>query len=697
MLSTLARTCYRHRRLVVVAWLVVLVAAVVVGPRLAGTFASDAAPGDGLIAREFPARDGSEGAVVVRDVERDAAAVASLLDAVATVPGVVGVEPLVVAPDGRVAYAALTLADGDGADPEAAAAAVAALAEPLREAGVVELSGGWFAVGEMPASEAFGLLAAAVVLLVAFGSVLAMGVPIVTALAGVGIGTAAVGLTARFFSTPDFTVEVAAMIGIGVGIDYALFVVTRYRDALRRQGDPEAAVGEALNTAGRAVLFAGVTVMISILGMFLMGLEFMNGLAVGVAAAVAVAVVAALTLLPALLGFIGGTIDRLHVGRRPQADRPTVWTRWARFVQRRPAVVAAAGLAALVAAALPLMGMRLGFADAGNDPEGSTTRAAYELVAEGFGPGANGPVIVAADTSTPAAAAAFESLATSLRAEPGVAAVSATVPSPSGRASLVTVLPTTGPQDRATEQLVHRLRDDLVPAYLGSAEAEVTGQTAVGIDFADHIAARLPVFIGAVLGLSFLLLLVVFRSVLVPLKAVVMNLLSIGAAYGVMVAVFQWGWFGDLLGVTPAPIEPWAPMMLFAIVFGLSMDYEVFLLSAVKERYDAGDSNADAVAHGLGSTARVITAAATIMVFVFGSFVVADVRALKLIGLGLAVAVAVDATIVRVVLVPATMELLGDANWWLPRWLGRRLPRLHVDAAPPAAPALATEAVPVRR
>jgi len=419
--------------------------------------------------------------------------------------------------------------------------------------------------------------------------------------------------------------------------------------------------------------------------MFLMGLNFLHGLAVGTSLAVAAAVVAAITLLPALLGFVGFNIDRFHVGRRSADEEEGMWHRWARFVQRRPAPVALIGLAVLVLVALPTLSLRLGNADASNDPASSTTHTAYELTARGFGRGANGPILVVADTAKPTAPAALPRVADALRTTPGVASVTEFRPDPSGSAALATLYPRTGPQDKATEQLVHRLRDRVLPAATNGTglTVHIGGQTASAVDFADVIGRRLPIFIGAVLALSFLLLLLVFRSVLVPLKAVVMNLLSIGAAYGVVVATFQWGWGGSLLGVSPGPIEAWVPMMLFAIVFGLSMDYEVFLLSAVREHYDETGDNATAVAEGLASTARVITAAALIMVVVFGSFVVADIRALKLIGLGLAVAVAVDASIVRVVLVPATMELLGDANWWLPHFLYRIVPRVRIEDTPP--------------
>jgi putative drug exporter of the RND superfamily len=362
-------------------------------------------------------------------------------------------------------------------------------------------------------------------------------------------------------------------------------------------------------------------------------------------------------------------------------------------VQRHPKPVAATGLVVLAAAALPVFALHLGMAAAGNNPAGSTTRAAYDLVAQGFGPGANGPVIVVIDTSTPGSSKSLPKLVQALRSTPGVAAVTDARPSASGKAAIATVIASTGPQTRATETLLHHLRDDVIPTVTGDTGLVVHlgGQTASGIDFSTVIGHRLPIFIAAVLTLSFLLLLVVFRSVLVPLKAVVMNLLSIGAAYGVMVAVFQWGWLGRQVGVSGAPIEAWAPMMLFAIVFGLSMDYEVFLLSSVREHYDATGDNAHAVAQGLAATARLITAAALIMVLVFGSFVLSDIRALKLIGLGLGVAVAVDATIVRIVLVPATMELLGNANWWLPRWLDRILPRFAVDHGPAGGPDQAPE------
>jgi RND superfamily putative drug exporter len=514
-----------------------------------------------------------------------------------------------------------------------------------------------------------------------------MGLPIVTALVGVAASIAALGLWSAVVPTPDFTTQVAMMIGIGVGIDYALFIVTRYRAGLRRGLDPHSATVEALGTAGRAVVFAGGTVMISLLGLLLMRLSFLQGLALGTSTAVLVAVAAAITLLPALLGLAGRRIDRLSLHRRRRREhvRETPAHRWARGVQRRPVVAAVGGAAVLLALAAPVVSMRLAVADAGNDPVGTTTRQAYDRLADGFGAGVNGPLTLVLETPDAPAAAAVPGVLDAVATTPGVVLVTPPVSSESGAIAVALAFPADSPQSERTEELVHTLRDDVLPAASegSGVVAHVGGQTASGVDFAQVLSSRLPWFIGAVLLLSFILLLVVFRSVLVPLKAVVMNLLSIAAAYGVMVAVFQWGWLGSVFGVAGgAPIEPWAPMMLFAIVFGLSMDYEVFLLSSVKEEFDRTGDNSRAVVEGLASTARVITAAAAIMVCVFGSFVVADDRAIKLIGLGLAVAVLIDATLVRMVLVPATMELLGKANWWMPRWLARRLPRLAVEGAP---------------
>jgi putative drug exporter of the RND superfamily len=500
-------------------------------------------------------------------------------------------------------------------------------------------------------------------------------------LLSLAIALTGVGMWANVTTVPGFASQVAAMIGLGVGIDYALLIVSRYRQALARTGAVQVSIEEAMATSGKAVVLAGGTVIVSLLGMLFIGMDIMRGLGIASASAVVVSVGAAVTLLPALLALIGTRIEKLSVHRKSgrkkvgkhaapdqsNAEGSRFWTSWSRAIQRRPQIAAGLCLAALLALSAPIVSMRLASADAGNGSANSPTRIAYEEVSKGFGAGVNGPLVVAVPSTQ---SKNLEALQSALKAAPGVATVVGPDTADNGT-SAFTVIPTGGPQSEESRRLVHYLRDQVIPKT--APGAHVGGQTASDVDFSDLMSSRLPVFIGAVLLASFVLLLLVFRSLLVPLKAVLMNLASIGAAYGLMVAVFQWGWFGL---AEPGPIEPWAPMMLFAIVFGLSMDYEVFLLAAIKERFDATGDASGSVAEGLAATARIITAAAGIMVFVFGSFVVADDRALKLIGFGLATAVIIDATIVRLILVPATMELLGSRNWWLPKPLQRILPRL---------------------
>ncbi len=697
MIERIATFCHRRRGAVLFAWIAVVIGVTLLagavgsndanGGRLTGTD-SDAA--DQIAQREFPS-DAMDATIVFHAADGVVAhreAIDGYVQSAKAIGGVGDVtspfdQPRQISADGTTAFIRVDIdRDRIGADDDPTGA-LRERAAAMQGTGVdVAFLGDGFSNGGPPASEMFGILAAIFILLIAFGSVVAMGLPIVTAIAGIVTALGCVTLWSNVVQTPDFTAQVASMIGIGVGIDYALFIVTRYRTARQRGLGGEQAIVEAFGTAGRAVAFAGCTVVISLLGMLLMGMSFFHGLAIGSSTAVLVAVLAALTLLPALLGFAGNHIDKFSLHRRRSMKRTeTMWHRWSRFVQRHPRRFAFGGLVVLLALAAPVLAMRMASADSGNDPKGSTTRTAYDWLADGFGPGSNGPLFIVANTPDAAAQAHVADLAARLAGTPGVESVSPVMPSASGQAAAIVVTPTTSPQAEATETLVRHVRDSVIPS--SGADAHVGGQTAANVDFAELMSSRLPLFIGAVLLLSFLLLLAVFRSILVPLKAVVMNLLSIGAAYGVMVLVFQWGWFGSLIGVHGgAPIEPWAPMMLFAIVFGMSMDYEVFLLSSIKERYDATGDNSDAVVEGLSSTARVITAAAAIMVFVFGSFVLGDERAIKLIGLGLAVAVLLDATIVRMVLVPATMELLGDRNWWMPRWLDRVMPRLQVERHP---------------
>jgi RND superfamily putative drug exporter len=497
-----------------------------------------------------------------------------------------------------------------------------------------------------------------------------------------------IGLVMRVLDVPEFTTAVAAMIGIGVGIDYALLIVTRYRQSLHDGLEPRDAVILSLNTSGRAVVFAGLTVVIALLGMFMMDLEFMRSIATGAVLAVLMTMLASITLLPALLGFVGRNIDRFGLPHRKAAeDDPTrsFWYRWSRVIQNHPWPAFILSAALLIVLAIPVFSIRLGFGDAGNFPESDTTRKAYDLLSAGFGPGFNAPILVVAETPNGQAdVATIGELKAAIETTAGVDSATEPQAMASGEVHLFNVYPASAPQDEETTELVHRLRDDVVPAVVTdeSIVVRLTGDTPFVVDFADYIGDRLPLFIGAVLLLSFLLLMTVFHSIVVALKAVVMNMLSIAAAFGALVAVFQWGIGDNLIGLgREGPIEAWAPMMLFAIVFGLSMDYEVFLLTRIREEYDRTGDNARAVADGLAATGRVITAAAAIMVCVFGAFILGEGRDLKLLGFGLAFAILIDATVVRLVLVPALMELMGKWNWYLPSWLGW-LPVLRAEAGP---------------
>ena len=536
-------------------------------------------------------------------------------------------------------------------------------------------------------SEGIGITAAILIMLLAFGSVIAMGLPVITALLGVGIGFGLVDLLSHLITVPTFGPELMAMIGLGVGIDYALFVVTRYRDGLARGRTPREATIVALQTSGRAVLFAGGTVVISLLGLFLIEQAFMDGMALASIFAVIAVLLGTLTLLPAAFGFCGHGIDRISIPgmRRRSATAATAgfWYRWSRVVQRRPLPFAVLAVALVAVLAIPFFSMRLAFADAGNDPIGQTTRQAFDLLARGFGPGTNGPLVAAVKLPGRQAVTVLDTLAHRLAATPGVASVPPARVNPDATAAVIIATPTTAPSAAPTVALVHRLRDSVIPSVIRGRGVRVFvgGETAAGVDSATHLSARLPLVIALVILLSFVLLAAVFRSILIPIKAAVMNVLSIGAAYGVMVAVFQWGWGLSAFGsFGKGPIDPWIPLMMFVITFGLSMDYEMFLLSQMQEEWVKTRDNATAVANGLASTAKVITAAAAIMVCVFGSFVINDpLRILDVFGLGLAVAILIDATVIRMILVPALMEMLGNRTWWMPDWIERRLPRLAIE------------------
>ena len=532
-----------------------------------------------------------------------------------------------------------------------------------------------FAESAAGVGEAIGLLAAAIILFLAFGSLIATALPIGMAVFGLIIGISSMSLLARFMEVPSWGPILGVMIGLGVGIDYALIVVTRHRGYLAEGLDVRESVARATGTAGRSVVVAGGIVMVSVLGLAVAGVPFMTGGGVAVAIVVAFMVAISVTLLPALLGLSGHAINRFGMRRSIETDGHR-WSTWIRHVTRHAGVYAVGVTVLLLALAAPALALRAGVPDDGALPADRTERQAYDLLAQGFGPGVNGPLIIAIDTAGDQAA--VEQLRDAVTADAGVASVDASaIDERTGIASLV-VIPATGPQDATTEQTVDRLRSDVIPEALdgSSARAYIGGRQVNFSDVGQRVNDRLPLFVGAVLALSFVLLMLIFRSVLVPLKAVVLNLLSIGAAYGVMVMVFQWGWGADLIGLTSTvPIVSFIPLFMFAILFGLSMDYEVFLLSRVREEYVLSGDNDESVVKGIASTGRVITSAALIMIAVFLGFVTGQDAATKMFGLGLATAIFVDATLVRMVLVPATMKLLGDANWWLPGWLDRRLPR----------------------
>lgn len=544
-------------------------------------------------------------------------------------------------------------------------------------------------------SEVIGIGTAVIVLLVGFGSIAAAALPLVSSVVALLVGLSVLGLLAAALTFGAASPTLASMMGLGVGLDYALFLVTRYRRLLHDTADAADAAGRTIATSGRAVLVAALTVAMALAGLYASGITFIGALGAAGAVTVLVAAAASLTLAPALLGLLGHRIDRWHV--RTPVDEPAsendMWHRWARTVRRRPWLFLTAGFLALGLLSVPLASLRLGHVDAGAGSTERTDRRAYDLISRGFGPGANGPltVVVALDAHHTADNADRDTLSAALqlalRDSPGVASVTSPAATPDHALLTTTVTPDTGPQDTATLDLLHRLQDDVLPDVLSGTGAHgyTTGVTAAQLEFRDVVADRLPVIIAVVVGAAFLLLLTVFRSLLVAAKAAVLNLLSIGAAYGVVVAVFQWGWGGSLFGVGESvPVEAYVPMMMFAIVFGLSMDYEVFLLSRIRETWLATGDNTLSVATGLSATARVITCAALIMTSVFFAFMLSTNVVIKMLSLGLGVSVIIDATIVRMLLVPATMYLFGRANWWLPRWLDRLLPRLDPEGNEPS-------------
>jgi RND superfamily putative drug exporter len=706
----IARWTMAHRRTVVVAWIAAVVGIFAlsnaVGKKTASSFTL---PGTGsqhavdLLQSRFPAQAGDADQIVFHARTgtllgaTDRAAIDAMLTRLAGLPHVTGVvSPFAAAQhaisrDGTIAFATVTFDQRADALPKAAVERVITTAESARSASVDVQLGGQAIEQAQQASLGFatviGIAAAIVILLVSFGSFSAMGLPIATALLGLGAGIGVITLASHVIDMPSFASELALMIGLGVGVDYALFIVTRFRENYQANGgDVAQAVEAAINTSGRAVLFAGATVVIALLGMFALGVSLLSGAAVAASIGVVLVLGASLTLLPALLSLIGPRIARARTrsarSRRAGEPRPEFWMRWVQRVQRRPVLTAVAATALMLALAAPALGLRLASSDAGNDPASQTTRHAYDLLARGFGPGFNGPLQLAVALPRAHDSAALTELDHALASTPGVASVTPPRLNPAGTTAAVVAYPTTSPQSAQTSSLVTRLRDQVIPPIERGTGARVYvgGATAAQVDFSHVLASKLPLFIGIVIALAALLLVVVFRSLVIPVQAAVMNLLSIGASLGIIQAVFERGWLGGLFGAQPGPIDSFIPVLAFAIVFGLSMDYEVFLVSRVHEEWRAHRDAGFAVREGLARTGRVITAAAAVMVAVFGAFAISGDRVLAMFGLAMASAVFLDAIVVRMLLLPAVLQLLGRTTWALPHWLDRRLPRVAIEA-----------------
>jgi len=720
----LTRWCLAHRRRVFVAWVVVAVLTTVVAGAVGRDYATNfTLPGTesqrvlDLLKKEFPAQSGDVDTIVFHtanstvDDPQVKAAMTKLLDQVSGDPHVISIRSpygtdgaVQISRDRKTAFATINYDKPANLVPNDAGKPV------LDQIGTVNVPGLKVAAGGqvMENAEGFsvgpatliGAIAALIILLFTFGSLVAAGMPLITAGFGLITGVALIGIATHVTSIPNVSTDLALMIGLGVGVDYALFIVTRFRENYLTNGNVEQSVVEAMDTSGRAILLAGTTVTIALLGMFATGVSFLYGLAIASVCAVLATMVASLTVLPAMLSKFGDRIVRPRAGRRLGRRRPASaasesqdavmkeasrsrWREWSRTVQRRPWPLALISLGLMIALLLPVFALRLESSDAGNDPAGTNTREAFDLLAQGFGGGFNGPLLIVTELPGQNQAATQQSVSAAVAKTPGIVAVTPPRTSPSGNVAVFEAYPSSAPQAQATTDLVNHLRQDVAPPIEQQTGATVLvgGFTAGSIDFSHVLSNKLPLFIGIVVVLSALLLFVIFRSIVIPIQAALMNLLSIGGALGVTVLVFQHGWFASVIGIEKGPVEPWIPVLMFAVVFGLSMDYEVFLISRVREQWIRRRDASEAVADGIAFTGRVITAAAAIMICVFLSFMFGDERVLKEFGFGLAVAVLLDAVVVRCVLLPAVLELLGERTWWLPRWLDDRLPHINIEGS----------------
>ena len=709
-MEMLARWSIAHRRLVIAGWTVLLVCSIALTGTLKSHFVNDltlsntdAQRASTLLQEQFPAVAGDSDQIVFHTTRQTLAApairnkVTATLNAVSRLPHVTRVSsPYATAEaisrDQTIGFATVHFDERGDALPADAVKQVITVAESAGSQRLqVALGGNAIEQSQKPTlgvATAVGILAAMVVLYLCFGSFLAMALPILAALFGVGTASGLIAALTHVLNTPSFASQLALLIGLGVGVDYALFLVTRYRDFYRENGgDANAAIALAMNTAGRSIAFAGTTVVIAVLGLFVVGVQFLYGVALATSLTVLLVLAASLTLLPASLSLAGRRIGRRRADGGSDG-RTGAWARWVWLIQRRPALAALASTGLLLALAAPALDLRLAASDAGNDSASTTTHRAYELLSEGFGPGFNGPLSLAVRLPVAGAASALDRLRAAARHTPGVASVGTATINATHTAAAISVFPTTAPDSAQTYDLVARLRATVIPpvARATGATVYVGGFTASQVDFARVLTAKLPLFISVVIALSALLLLIVFRSLLIPLQAAVMNLLSIGAAFGVVQAIFERGWGANLLGISRSPIQAFLPVIAFAIVFGLSMDYEVFLVSRIHEEWTHGASPATAIRHGLLRTGRVVTAAAAVMIAVFGVFALSSNHILQLFGLTLAVAVFLDAIVIRSVLLPAVLHLFGRATWAFPAWADRHLPRLAIEPPTNARP-----------
>ena len=712
-MANFARWCFVHRKAVLAGWLIALIGFFAVGLKVGANYAeNDSLPGTdstkalSVLQTNYPAQAGDSDQIVVQARQGTLrsppaeTAVTSMLARVAKLPYVRSVTSPYgpggqISKDGTIGLATVNLTAQANSVPNSAVQTLISTAQSADSALLnVQLGGAAIENVAVPSGDftsvILGIVLALIILFIAFRrSVLAALLPLISALVAIGVGLSIITVLTHAISIASWVPEVAIIVALGVGVDYALFIVSRHRNGLLAGQTPEDAAVTALNTSGRAVLLAGLTVCVALLGLFALQISSLYGVAVAVALVVGLTMVASLTLLPAMLGFLGPKVLRraersILAERGRQVEQAGgFWLRWAEGLGRRPQIPALLALAVIVVLAIPFFSSRTGLLDASTDPPSSTTYQAYQLLAKGFGPGFNGPLEVVGQINSPADQTRFAAFLTSARSEPGVAGVTPPQLSPNGKAEVAEVFPTTGPQDAATTTVLDRLRAGVPQAEAGSTLAiHIGGTTAANQDYSQVTSSKLPQFVAVVVGLSFLLLAVVFRSLLIPLVASIMNILSFGIALGVMTAAFQFGWGKSLLGFgTAAPIEAWIPAMMFAILFGLSTDYEVFLISRIHEEWTLSGDNKRAVIRGQAETGRVITAASLIMILVFAAFILTGQEAIMQIGLGFAAAIFVDAYIIRTVLVPAVMHMLGRANWWLPGWLDRTLPRLHVEPA----------------